>query len=67
MGLGNRAGPAEQSVSEPETDINLEVSFSDQALSYKEGSKGTSEALTDADDKLPVSTLLNINTAKQID
>ncbi|XP_029532765.2 rho GTPase-activating protein 18 isoform X2 [Oncorhynchus nerka] len=53
MGLGNRAGPAEQSVSEPETDINLEVSFSDQALSYKEGSKGSSEALTDADDKLP--------------
>uniref|UniRef100_A0A8C7RYQ5 Rho GTPase activating protein 18 n=1 Tax=Oncorhynchus mykiss TaxID=8022 RepID=A0A8C7RYQ5_ONCMY len=47
------AGPAEQSVSEPETDINLEVSFSDQALSYKEGSKGSSEALTDADDKLP--------------
>uniref|UniRef100_A0A674AJ83 Rho GTPase activating protein 18 n=1 Tax=Salmo trutta TaxID=8032 RepID=A0A674AJ83_SALTR len=47
MGLGNRAGPAEQSVSEPETDINLEVSFSDQALSYKEGSKGSSEALTD--------------------
>uniref|UniRef100_A0A8C8IXF5 Rho-GAP domain-containing protein n=1 Tax=Oncorhynchus tshawytscha TaxID=74940 RepID=A0A8C8IXF5_ONCTS len=42
-----------QSVSEPETDINLEVSFSDQALSYKEGSKGSSEALTDADDKLP--------------
>uniref|UniRef100_A0A8C7MLY8 Rho GTPase activating protein 18 n=1 Tax=Oncorhynchus kisutch TaxID=8019 RepID=A0A8C7MLY8_ONCKI len=40
-------------VSEPETDINLEVSFSDQALSYKEGSKGSSEALTDADDKLP--------------
>nr|XP_029532766.1 rho GTPase-activating protein 18 isoform X2 [Oncorhynchus nerka] len=53
MGLGNRAGPAEQSVSEPETDINLEVSFSDQALSYKEGSKCSSEALTDADDKLP--------------
>uniref|UniRef100_A0A4W5KBZ4 Rho GTPase activating protein 18 n=1 Tax=Hucho hucho TaxID=62062 RepID=A0A4W5KBZ4_9TELE len=51
--LGNRAGPAEQSVSEPETDINLEVSFSDQAISYKESSKGSSEALTDADDKLP--------------
>lgn len=55
MGLGNRAGPAEQSVSEPETDINLEVSFSDQALSYKEGSKASNEALTDTDDKLPVS------------
>ncbi|CAB1340259.1 unnamed protein product [Coregonus sp. 'balchen'] len=52
-GLGNGAGPAEQRVSEPETDINLEVSFSDQALSYKEGSKGSGEALTDADDKLP--------------
>uniref|UniRef100_A0A674B6L1 Rho GTPase activating protein 18 n=1 Tax=Salmo trutta TaxID=8032 RepID=A0A674B6L1_SALTR len=40
------------SVSEPETDINLELSFSDQALSYKEGSKASSEALTDTDDKL---------------
>uniref|UniRef100_A0A8C7D3B2 Rho GTPase activating protein 18 n=1 Tax=Oncorhynchus kisutch TaxID=8019 RepID=A0A8C7D3B2_ONCKI len=42
-----------QSVSEPETDINLELSFSDQALSYKEDSKTSSEALTDTDDTLP--------------
>ncbi|XP_041721353.2 rho GTPase-activating protein 18-like [Coregonus clupeaformis] len=53
VGQGNEAGPAEQSVSEPETDINLELSFSDQALGYKEGSKASSEALTDTDDKLP--------------
>ncbi|KAM9421708.1 rho GTPase-activating protein 18-like isoform 2-T2 [Salvelinus alpinus] len=53
VGQGNGAGPSEQSVSEPETDINLELSFSDQALSYKEGSKASSEALTDTDDKLP--------------
>uniref|UniRef100_A0A674B6B7 Rho GTPase activating protein 18 n=1 Tax=Salmo trutta TaxID=8032 RepID=A0A674B6B7_SALTR len=52
VGQGNGAGPSEQSVSEPETDINLELSFSDQALSYKEGSKASSEALTDTDDKL---------------
>uniref|UniRef100_A0A8C7D3H9 Rho GTPase activating protein 18 n=1 Tax=Oncorhynchus kisutch TaxID=8019 RepID=A0A8C7D3H9_ONCKI len=51
--LGNGAGPSEQSVSEPETDINLELSFSDQALSYKEDSKTSSEALTDTDDTLP--------------
>uniref|UniRef100_A0A8C7DJB5 Rho GTPase activating protein 18 n=1 Tax=Oncorhynchus kisutch TaxID=8019 RepID=A0A8C7DJB5_ONCKI len=50
---GNGAGPSEQSVSEPETDINLELSFSDQALSYKEDSKTSSEALTDTDDTLP--------------
>ncbi|XP_029487105.1 rho GTPase-activating protein 18-like isoform X2 [Oncorhynchus nerka] len=53
VGQGNGAGPSEQSVSEPETDINLELSFSDQALSYKEDSKASSEALTDTDDKLP--------------
>ncbi|CAB1342821.1 unnamed protein product, partial [Coregonus sp. 'balchen'] len=45
--------PESKSVSEPETDINLELSFSDQALGYKEGSKASSEALTDTDDKLP--------------
>uniref|UniRef100_A0AAY5KQF5 Rho-GAP domain-containing protein n=1 Tax=Esox lucius TaxID=8010 RepID=A0AAY5KQF5_ESOLU len=38
---------------ETETDINLEVSFSDQALRYKEGSKSSGEAVTEADDKLP--------------
>ncbi|KAJ8385911.1 hypothetical protein AAFF_G00178730 [Aldrovandia affinis] len=43
---------ADQEVLEVETDINLEVSFSEQALSYKEGSKG-SEAQSDTDDKLP--------------
>ncbi|XP_038824052.1 rho GTPase-activating protein 18-like [Salvelinus namaycush] len=53
VGQGNGAGPSEQSVSEPETDINLELSFSDQALGYKEGSKASSQALTDTDDKLP--------------
>ncbi|XP_071019778.1 rho GTPase-activating protein 18-like [Oncorhynchus clarkii lewisi] len=53
VGQGNGAGPSEQSVSEPETDINLELSFSDQALIYKEDSKASSEALTDTDDKLP--------------
>ncbi|XP_024275750.1 rho GTPase-activating protein 18 isoform X3 [Oncorhynchus tshawytscha] len=53
VGQGNGAGPSQQSVSEPETDINLELSFSDQALSYKEDSKTSSEALTDTDDKLP--------------
>ncbi|KAL0967371.1 hypothetical protein UPYG_G00251400 [Umbra pygmaea] len=50
-GLGNGAFQAEQP--ELETDINLDVSFSDQALRYKEGSKGSSEVQTDADDKLP--------------
>ncbi|XP_021467484.2 rho GTPase-activating protein 18 isoform X1 [Oncorhynchus mykiss] len=53
VGQGNGAGPSEQSVSEPETDINLELSFSDQALIYKVDSKASSEALTDTDDKLP--------------
>ncbi|XP_055728847.1 rho GTPase-activating protein 18-like isoform X2 [Salvelinus fontinalis] len=55
VGQGNGSGSSEQSVSEPETDINLELSFSDQALSYKEGSKASSQALTDTDDKLPLS------------
>lgn len=50
----NGASAADQGVLEVETDINLEVSFSEQALSYKEGSKG-SEAQSDTDDKLPVS------------
>ncbi|XP_036405064.1 rho GTPase-activating protein 18 [Megalops cyprinoides] len=49
---GNRASPGDQGGPESETDINLEVSFSEQALSYREGSKG-SEAQTDTDDKLP--------------
>ncbi|KAL4649094.1 rho GTPase-activating protein 18 isoform X1 [Arapaima gigas] len=37
---------------EPETHINLEVSFSEQALIYKEGSKG-GRPPSDADDRLP--------------
>ncbi|KAG7461010.1 hypothetical protein MATL_G00205100 [Megalops atlanticus] len=49
---GNGATPRDQGGPESETDINLEVSFSEQALSYREGSKG-SEAQTDTDDKLP--------------
>ncbi|KAI1897464.1 hypothetical protein AGOR_G00083550 [Albula goreensis] len=48
----NGASPTEQGVIELETDINLEVSFSEQALNDKESSKG-SEAQSDADDKLP--------------
>ncbi|XP_061097918.1 rho GTPase-activating protein 18 isoform X1 [Conger conger] len=48
----NGESPAEQGVSELETPLNLEVSFSEQALSYREGSKGR-EAQGDTDDKLP--------------
>ncbi|KAJ8270752.1 hypothetical protein GJAV_G00118830 [Gymnothorax javanicus] len=48
----NGESPAEQGVSELETPLDLEVSFSEQALSYREGSKGN-EALGDTDDKLP--------------
>ncbi|XP_066532950.1 rho GTPase-activating protein 18 [Hoplias malabaricus] len=47
-GVGNGAEP----VAEAETDINLEVSFSEQALSYREGSKGL-EPVQEADDGLP--------------
>uniref|UniRef100_A0A671KBQ0 Rho GTPase-activating protein 18-like n=1 Tax=Sinocyclocheilus anshuiensis TaxID=1608454 RepID=A0A671KBQ0_9TELE len=45
-GLGNGAGP------DAETDINLEVSFSEQALIYKEGLKVT-QPQNEADDRLP--------------
>ncbi|XP_067098069.1 rho GTPase-activating protein 18 isoform X3 [Osmerus mordax] len=38
---------------EAETDLNLEVSFSEQALSYREGSKVAEEASCDTDDQLP--------------
>lgn len=47
---------ADQGASELETPLNLEVSFSEQALSYREGSKA-SEAQRDTDDKLPVSAI----------
>ncbi|XP_072533270.1 rho GTPase-activating protein 18 [Salminus brasiliensis] len=49
--VGNGAEPAGGGA-ETETDINLEVSFSEQALSYKEGSKVT-QPVNEADDKLP--------------
>jgi len=48
--LGNGAGPD----ADAETDINLEVSFSEQALIYKEGLKVT-QPQSEADDRLPVS------------
>ncbi|XP_030638484.1 rho GTPase-activating protein 18 [Chanos chanos] len=48
----NGTGPDQQGVAEAETSINLEVSFSEQALSFKEGLKGV-KAPSDADDKLP--------------
>ncbi|KAJ8355962.1 hypothetical protein SKAU_G00187560 [Synaphobranchus kaupii] len=51
-GCRNGESPVDQGVSELETPLNLEVSFSEQALSSKEGSKGN-EAQGDTDDKLP--------------
>ncbi|XP_051951572.1 rho GTPase-activating protein 18 [Xyrauchen texanus] len=51
--LGNGVRPDSQGGgAETETDINLEVSFSEQALVYKEGMK-VSEPRSEADDKLP--------------
>lgn len=53
--LGNGAGPdVPGGGADAETDINLEVSFSEQALIYKEGSKVT-QPQSEADDRLPVS------------
>ncbi len=53
--VGNGAGPdAPGGGADAETDINLEVSFSEQALIYKEGLKVT-EPQNEADDRLPVS------------
>ena len=46
---------------EVETDLNLEVSFSEQALSYREGSKVAEEASCDTDDQLPVSSKIPNN------
>uniref|UniRef100_A0A8C1NPG4 Rho GTPase activating protein 18 n=1 Tax=Cyprinus carpio TaxID=7962 RepID=A0A8C1NPG4_CYPCA len=52
-GLGNGAGPdAPGGGADSETDINLEVSFSEQALIYKEGLKVT-QLQNEADDRLP--------------
>ncbi|XP_016112645.1 rho GTPase-activating protein 18, partial [Sinocyclocheilus grahami] len=52
-GLGNGAGPgAPGGGADAETDINLEVSFSEQALIYKEGLKVT-QPQNEADDRLP--------------
>uniref|UniRef100_A0A8C2AAY3 Rho GTPase activating protein 18 n=1 Tax=Cyprinus carpio TaxID=7962 RepID=A0A8C2AAY3_CYPCA len=51
--LGNGAGPdAPGGGADSETDINLEVSFSEQALIYKEGLKVT-QPQNEADDRLP--------------
>ncbi|XP_073711886.1 rho GTPase-activating protein 18 isoform X2 [Misgurnus anguillicaudatus] len=51
--LENGAGPDAQGAgAETETDINLEVSFSEQALIYKEGLK-VAQPQHEADDKLP--------------
>ncbi|KAL6485507.1 hypothetical protein MHYP_G00048990, partial [Metynnis hypsauchen] len=50
-GVGNGAEPGGGGA-EAETDINLEVSFSEQALSYRDGSKVT-QPVNEADDKLP--------------
>ena len=56
--MGNGAcPPADQSTLNSETDLNLEVSFAEQALSYRERSKGVesqSQSESEADDKLPV-------------
>uniref|UniRef100_A0A671T323 Rho GTPase-activating protein 18-like n=1 Tax=Sinocyclocheilus anshuiensis TaxID=1608454 RepID=A0A671T323_9TELE len=52
-GLGNGVGPgAPGGGADAETDINLEVSFSEQALIYKEGLKVT-QPQNEADDRLP--------------
>ncbi|XP_077076666.1 rho GTPase-activating protein 18 isoform X5 [Siphateles boraxobius] len=52
-GMGNGAGPdAPGGGADAETDINLEVSFSEQALIYKEGLKVT-QPQSEADDRLP--------------
>ncbi|KAB5517063.1 hypothetical protein PHYPO_G00185150 [Pangasianodon hypophthalmus] len=50
-GLGVAVGNGE-GVADTETDINQEVSFSEQALTYKEGSKVT-PPVDEADDRLP--------------
>ncbi|XP_056620884.1 rho GTPase-activating protein 18 isoform X1 [Triplophysa dalaica] len=51
--LGNGAGPeAQGGGADNETDINLEVSFSEQALIYKEGLK-VAQPRREADDRLP--------------
>ncbi|TRY59133.1 hypothetical protein DNTS_032390 [Danionella cerebrum] len=55
--LGNGAGSHSQGGgADQETNINLEVSFSEQALLYKEGSK-VAKPQYEADDRLPVGDL----------
>ncbi|XP_076872704.1 rho GTPase-activating protein 18 isoform X2 [Brachyhypopomus gauderio] len=61
QGVGGRAIPGSEGGAETETDINLEVSFSEQALSYKEGSK-VIQPVNEADDKLPDFKLLRDKT-----
>lgn len=46
--------PTDQPTPDTETDLNLEVSFAEQALSYRERSKGVeSQKKSEVDDKLP--------------
>lgn len=50
----NGGGPPGEGM--PDSEINVEISFSEQALLYKEGPEGTeARAQSDVDDKLPVS------------
>ncbi|XP_048860524.1 rho GTPase-activating protein 18 [Brienomyrus brachyistius] len=51
----NGAGaPGASGAVTPDSEINVEISFSEQALLYREGSKGTeARARSDVDDKLP--------------
>uniref|UniRef100_A0A4W4EEI1 Rho GTPase activating protein 18 n=1 Tax=Electrophorus electricus TaxID=8005 RepID=A0A4W4EEI1_ELEEL len=55
------SGARPEGGAETETDINLEVSFSEQALSYREDSKVTLP-VSEADDKLPDFKLLRDKT-----
>uniref|UniRef100_A0A4W4EDN4 Rho GTPase activating protein 18 n=1 Tax=Electrophorus electricus TaxID=8005 RepID=A0A4W4EDN4_ELEEL len=57
----NGQGVSSEGGAETETDINLEVSFSEQALSYREDSKVTLP-VSEADDKLPDFKLLRDKT-----
>ncbi|XP_026851718.2 rho GTPase-activating protein 18 [Electrophorus electricus] len=58
---GEGQGVSSEGGAETETDINLEVSFSEQALSYREDSKVTLP-VSEADDKLPDFKLLRDKT-----
>ncbi|XP_062857849.1 rho GTPase-activating protein 18 [Trichomycterus rosablanca] len=52
VAVGNGTQPDGEVSAEPETDLNQEVSFSEQALSYRDGSKVT-PPVDEADDRLP--------------